>query len=655
MVADRDLSVLLIGVLVHIKMRRYEVKRQTRPKVISKQDSWIRGLNLLTSETEIKPTELSLAKDIQLVENGKIQCPRDGQSYYGSSNGSKVTGIFPYYKSDGTNALLRMVGTTLQKYNGTSWDNVSGMAYTTGLDTQGAMAYDRLYLVNGTDVLSYYDGSSITAFTEISAPGAPTVTRTGTTGSYTFSYKVTAVTAVGETPPSNAGSDVANVSTLDSSTYMSVSWSAVTNAIGYNLYGRKSGKWYFMTYLEGNGSTSYVDKGALTPQELFTPPEGNTTGGARGKYIAVYKDTLCMLGDPDNPSRLYYTAGGDLINDFSVGSGGGFIDISKNDGAKGTGLIQYKNALVCFKENAIYQFGFETSGLPSITQITSAVGCVAPRSIVAVENDIFFYAGDRGVFSIGNQEGFAFDVLRTNEISTKIRPVIQSFESSRKTNVSAIYSTVANHNLVVFSYTENGGTYNSKAIVYDRERYAWYQWNNIQANSWTSYRDSTGTMHVLYGDDNSGYVKEIMSGSDDFGALISGEFALSGVSFKSPEIYKKLKKLDVIMREPTGYIQLSIIKDGVSEVLTVPIGTVSPTVNWGHYIFSQFLLGVSSGTGVSSQDQNLLRTAKNMNIEGRYYTLKFTNLSGSFVLLYAGLEAKLRSSNHRKAGEIIEY
>jgi hypothetical protein len=636
-------------------MRSYAKKRQTRERVASIQDSWIRGLNLLTSQTEIRPNELSNAVDIQLVENGKVQCPRDGQSYYGESNGSKVTGIFPYYKSDGTNKLLRMVGTTLQEYNGTGWDNVTGMAYTTGLDTQAVMAYDRLYLANGTDVLSYYDGSSITAFVEISAPGAPTVTRTGTTGSYTYSYKVTAVTAVGETPPSTAGSEVANVAVLDSSTYMTVSWSAVTDAIGYNLYGRKDGKWYFMTYLEGNGSTSYVDKGALTPQELFTPPEGNTTGGARGKYIAVYKDTLCMLGDPDNPSRLYYTAGGDLINDFSVGSGGGFIDIAKNDGAKGTGLIQYKNSLVCFKENAIYQFGFETSGLPSITQITAAVGCVAPRSIVAVENDIFFYAGERGIFSIGNQEGFAFDVLRTNEISTKVRSIIQTIEPSRKTNVAAIYSTVANHNLVIFSYTVTGGTTNSRALVYDRERYAWYEWTNINANCWTAYRDSNGAMHSLYGDDSSGYVKEIMSGSDDFGSGVDGTFSLSGVSFKAPATYKKLKKMDLILREPTGYIQLSIIKDGVSEVLTVPIGTISPTVNWGHYVFSEFLLGVSSGTGISTQDQNLLRTSKNMNIEGRYYTLKFTNLSGSFVLLHAGLEAKLRSPNHRKAGEIIEY
>jgi len=635
-------------------MRKFGTKRKPRQLAQSVQDSWIRGLNLLTSQTEIRPNELSVAKDIILVENGKVQCPRPGQEYYGDESGSKVTGIFPFYKSDGTNRLVRTSGTKLQYLNGSTWTDITGMTYTTTLDTEAITAYDRLYIVNGTDVLSYYDGSTITAFTEISAPNAPTVTRTGTSGSYTFSYKVTAVTAVGETTGSTAGTSTLNQSTLDASNYMSISWSAVTNAIGYNLYGRKDSKWYFMTYLEGNGSTSYVDKGALTPQELFTPPEGNTTGGPRGADIEVYKDTLFIFGDPNNPSRLYYSAGGDLINDFSVSNGGGFIDISKNDGQKGMALQPYKNVLLCFKENSVYQFAFNDS-LPSITQITASVGCASRRSVVAVENDIFFYAGERGVYSIGNQEGFAFDVLRTNEISTKVRPLIQSIESTRRDNVSAIYSTVANSNLVIFCYTEAGGTYNNKALVYDRERYAWYEWNNIQANSWTMYRDSTGGMHTLYGDDNSGYVKEILVGSDDFGSAIQGTFALQGVSFKEPSVYKKLKKLDIILREPTGFVQLTVIKDGITEELTVPITTVTPTINWGHYVFGEFLLGESFGTGVSTQDENVLRTAKNMNLEGRYFTLKFTNLTGSFVLLYAGLLAKYRSANHRKAGEIIEY
>ena len=330
-------------------MRAYP-KTKTRKLLTSDMDNWIKGLNTLVSNTQLKKNELSSAVDIQLVEDGKIQVPRAGQSYYGSESGSKVTGLLPFYKSDGTNQLLRVEGTALQKYSSGNWVNITGKAYTDEQNMEGVMAFDEMYLCNANDNLSKYDGASITDYTEVDTPSVPTVTRTGTTGSYTFSYKITAVTAVGETVGSEAGSSDLNQGELDDSNYMTINWTAVTDATGYNIYGRKDGKWYFMDYLEGNASTSYVDDGTTTPQELFSPPEGDTTGGPNGSVVRLYKDSLFIAGDPNNPSRLYYSAGGDLIDDFTVGSGGGFIDVSKNDGQVITALEKYKDTLLVFRE-----------------------------------------------------------------------------------------------------------------------------------------------------------------------------------------------------------------------------------------------------------------------------------------------------------------
>src|SRR3989304_6382653 len=153
-------------------MRKYNFKVKKDPDVIAKQERWIRGLNTIVSATQLKDNELAEATDIQLVEDGGIQCPRDGQDYFGNSSGSRVYGLFPYYKSDGTKKLLRMAVTTLQVYNTSTsnWDNVSGYTYTSGKNAEGVMAYDRLYLVNATDSLTYYDGSSIISFSSINAP-----------------------------------------------------------------------------------------------------------------------------------------------------------------------------------------------------------------------------------------------------------------------------------------------------------------------------------------------------------------------------------------------------------------------------------------------------------------------------------------------------
>lgn len=634
-------------------MRKYSSSIPRTKTVENENSTWIRGLNTNVSNTQIRKDEMSLATDIQIIEDGKIQCPRDGQAYYGSTSGSRVTGLHSFYKSDGTKKLIRTSATKLQEYNGSGWDDVSGYTYTTTLDTNFVTAYDRAYIVNGTDPLTYYDGSTITSFSSISAPSAPTVTRTGSAGTYTFSYKITAISATGETEASTAGTTTLNQATLDDTSYMNLSWSAVTNAIGYSIYGRKDGQWSFIAYNEGNGSVTYVDKGVITPSEYFPAPEANSTDGPTGKYITVYKDSLFIAGDPTAPSRLYYSAGGAQINDFTIANGGGFIDISRNDGQSITGLVVYRNSLIVFKDRSIYQFQFTTEGLPSLVQINPRIGCVSSRSIVAVENDVLFLS-HIGIYALGNEAGFAFDVLRTNELSSRIRTIIKAIEPTKLSRVSALYVNDSSKKLVIFSYTPSGMTTNSEAVVWDRERLGWYKWTNINANSWTEWVDSSDDTHFLYGDDSSGYVKEILSGTSDFGSAISGIFRLRAEDFGKAYGYKRLMDVDLIFREPQGSITFNIIKEGVTTEQTVNISTVTPSVNFGHYIFSEFTFADSTGSGVSAQDESILRSIRTLNLEGRSFLYEFANVgSGSFVLIEVHDTARFRPSGRRDAEEIV--
>ena len=505
--------------------RFYDVKLKKRKLLQKSNDSWIRGLNTTVSNTQIRNNELSLATDVQLVEDGKVQCPRDGQAYFGGTSGSRVRGLHSFYESDGTRTLLRTEGTALQSQNESTgvWSTISGKTYTSDLDTDMLTAYDRAYICNGTDNLSYYDGSSIVTFTELSAPTISSVVRTGSAGSFTFSYKVTAVTDVGETLPSAAVSTTLDQADLDTSNYMTITWGSVSGAKGYNVYGRKDQDWTFITYVEGESSLTYIDQGTLTPSTVFTPPEANSTGGPIGAQVELYKDSLFIAGDPNNPSRVYYSGGGDKINDFTIGGGGGFVDVSRNDGQAVTGMIVFKDKLLIFKERSTYQFSFTTSGLPQVEVINTAVGCAAPRSIVAVENDVLFMS-EVGLYAIGNEAGFAFDVLRTNELSSKVRSIIRGIEPSELDRVAGVYVNDADKKLVIFSYTPAGQSSNSEALVWDRERLAWYKWTNIKASCWSVWKDSDGSSRFLYGDDSSGYVKEVLTGTDDFGSAISGGF-----------------------------------------------------------------------------------------------------------------------------------
>lgn len=68
-------------------------------------------------------------------------------------------------------------------------------------------------------------------------PGSSTSTSGGTLAAATYSYKVTALTPYGETTPSAAKTQV----TTGSTSTVTLTWSAVTNATGYKVYGRVAG------------------------------------------------------------------------------------------------------------------------------------------------------------------------------------------------------------------------------------------------------------------------------------------------------------------------------------------------------------------------------------------------------------------------------
>jgi hypothetical protein len=353
---------------------------------------------------------------------------------------------------------------------------------------------------------------------------------------------------------------------------------------------------------------------------------------------------------------MYYSGGGDKINDFTIASGGGFIDISKNDGSIGTGMVPFKNTLIVFKEDSLYQFSFSTSGLPSITQVNPAVGAIAPRSIIAVENDIFFVSR-RGVFTVGNEPGFAFDVLRTNEISARVRPVFQAINTNYLTNIAAIYATADNVNICIFAYTPAGETTNTRALVFDRERSAWCEWTNITANCWFPYIETDGSVSVLYGSDSSGYVNQVLTGTDDFGSAIHSYFKTQAADFGFLNVYKTLKDVDLILRNPSGNISIDILNDGITTEKSANIYSVRPAINWGHYTFSDFTMMDSQGSGtVDAQDANKLATLKNLNIEGRSFLLSLDNNSASsFVLLGTNMTAKARSPRFRHSEDIVSF
>lgn len=83
----------------------------------------------------------------------------------------------------------------------------------------------------------------------------------GTLTAATYYYRVSATTAQGETIPCPEVSQV----TSGSSSTVTVSWTQVTNATGYKVYGRSTGAELLMSTITSGSTTSFIDTGAVTP------------------------------------------------------------------------------------------------------------------------------------------------------------------------------------------------------------------------------------------------------------------------------------------------------------------------------------------------------------------------------------------------------
>jgi hypothetical protein len=137
----------------------------------------------------------------------------------------------------------------------------------------------RLTLTLQQDIISV-DGTKVAPvpvvidLTTLSAPSDVSVSVVGVAGSTSYGYRVVAVDADGNyTTPSDTVSISNGNATLSGSNYNLVSWSAVTGAAQYRVYGRTAGS---ELLIATTSSTSYADTG-LAPSGAL--PTVNTTGG----------------------------------------------------------------------------------------------------------------------------------------------------------------------------------------------------------------------------------------------------------------------------------------------------------------------------------------------------------------------------------------
>jgi hypothetical protein len=583
------------------------------------------GLNTLLRQTEIKDNELAQADNLKLTGAG-VPTKRDGSADYfltapsvatGAQQVRGLKGVLFASGVSGVNELLAISDWgCLVKKSGASYSIVPGASYASGYKAEMVQIYNNIYIVNGYNNLTKYSGVSIYSFTQLSKPTGLTCTNlSGVSGTFTRSFRVSAFNAVGETIASDAVL-ISNTPQDLTDTLLRLNWTTSSPAsvvAGYGIYGFDQGDERFITSVDSS-TLRYDYQGTPDPSMLVFPSAADTTAGPIAKFVISHKDKL-VLGNLDGyPSRISWSGGGTNVDKFNWRYGGGYVDIDKDAGDEVTGLIEFQDSIIVFKERSVWQVTLATSGslvVPTVKMLVRGIGTVSHRTIKHVENDVFFLSR-KGVFTLGNEPNF-LNVLRTNEVSARVRPLFTTLTASQLKLAAAVYQD----NKYRLSYPSAGNAKNSKEIIYDRERLAWMGPNTYPAvpSVYEVYYDSDNKERLVWGDADDNFVTLMDPGySNDKGVKIQTALLTKKTSFKNPFRFKQVKNLYTNWRNVFGSPFVNIILEGrdgatqSAESFTISASTSG--VGWGFDKWGTFKWGNTMGAGSAAGSNDLAKRTR---------------------------------------------
>lgn len=146
-----------------------------------------------------------------------------------------------------------------------------------------------------------HDAWTLTSVTYGTTLAAPTgLVPTGTAGGITYTYKVTALTALGEESLPSAAASFASAA-LSETTPITLNWNVVSGATRYLVYRYRGGAYGFI----GSAETNVFVDDNINPDLTDAPPETNNPfSGDNPKAVAYYQQRLAYAGLANNPQNL---------------------------------------------------------------------------------------------------------------------------------------------------------------------------------------------------------------------------------------------------------------------------------------------------------------------------------------------------------------
>ena len=189
---------------------RFIAEQKKNKEVLITIDKFNRGSNKLVDAARMG-TQYAVESVNQMQVQDGLWKTKWGSQYYGAEHADTLDGAAEYVKSDGTTELITISdGVAYSSQNGSTLTTIPGATFTADLQCYFMQIAGYLYIANGTDALTRYNGTTLTQYTAIAAPAnlnASLVASGLSSGSYVYYAQVTALTEVGETVGSTEASN----------------------------------------------------------------------------------------------------------------------------------------------------------------------------------------------------------------------------------------------------------------------------------------------------------------------------------------------------------------------------------------------------------------------------------------------------------------
>lgn len=551
------------------------------------------GLNTFFADTEIKRNELSTAENTMLIGKGIITGRWGSENYFQAGTGNvKLLDRYNNVQTSQTDLLAITDAGYLVKKSSASYSIITGASFASGAIVSGTQLGNNYYIVNDNSNMVRYNGTNLVPYSGVSTPTMSGVSKiSGATGTTTWSYRLTALTASGETLPSTA----VTISGLPADyTLLNnfVNWNTVSAAsgllTGYALYRGLPGEETLIATL-GTAATNYVDIADPQSDTIF-PPTSDTTKGPRAKYIKRFEDRLVVSGIYNDPTMVMISGKYPYQDRFNWNYGGGYIRVAPDNGDEITGIevagttsigATTNSSILVFTKDRSYQLVLPTVQLGNylvlnpVYQEIAPVGCSSFGGIVNISNNTFYF-GRSGIQTVGAEAAY-LNQVRTREISARIRPTVMSFSDDVKASAAGGYMDYK----YLLSFNNN------QTIVYDYERACFVGiWTTpFVITKWLRFIDSSGNVNYLAGA-NDGYVKSFSPVlHTDNGTNVNKTVRFKREDFNRFNVMKTIQSFYLLFRNISGTVNVNLIvedKNGLRTIVrTINVESTTGVTGWG--------------------------------------------------------------------------